>query len=260
MPNKQGDWIWYELMTPDADASARFYGQVLDWQIGNQPDYREIETAHGHVGGMLPLSPEMISGGATPGWVGYVAVDDVDAAAAAIEADGGRVLMAPRDLPEAGRFAMVADPGGAPFYVMRPRPPADDPDAVSNAFAYDVPMIGHCAWNELASGDPSAALAFYARRLGWVKDGEMDMGPLGTYHFLRHGQLIGAIMPLLPMAPQPGWRFYFRVADIDAAGAKIVAAGGQIVHGPSEVPGGDHIINGIDPLGISFAVVGKKGA
>ncbi len=260
MANKHGDWIWYELLTPDAAAAARFYSAVLGWSVGDQPDYREIETPAGHVGGMLQLSPEMIAGGAHPGWLGYVAVDDVDAMIGSVEQGGGRLLMPPRDLPEAGRFALVADRSGAPFYVMRPKPMAENPESVSTAFSYETPILGHCAWNELATDDPTGALRFYGTRFGWVKDGELDMGPIGTYHFIRHGETIGAIMPRMPMIPVSAWRFYFRVADIDAAAATVTAQGGQIVHGPVEVPGGDFVINGFDPQGAGFALVGKKRA
>lgn len=269
MPNKHGDWIWYELMTPDMDASAHFYGAVIGWHVGDQPDYREIETPQGHVGGMLPLSDDMMAGGAQPGWIGYVAVDDVDASVAAITAGGGRSLMPARDLPEAGRIAMVADPQDAPFYVMRPRPMASDPDGVSNAFAYDRPMDGHCAWNELATDDPAAALAFYGTQFGWVKDGDMDMGPMGKYEFLRdavrapdgsppgHG-MIGAVMPRLPEMPRSAWTFYFRVPDIDVAVAQVGASGGTVIQPPIEIPGGDFSMMGIDPQGAAFALVGKR--
>jgi predicted enzyme related to lactoylglutathione lyase len=269
MANMHGDWIWYELMTTDADASAAFYEAILPWKVGSQPEYREIQATDGGVGGILPLTAEMQAGGARPAWVGYVLVDDVDTAATSIEQGGGKVLMPAHDMPGVGRFAMVTDPQGAPFYVMKPTPPAGDPDAVSNAFSYDRPRNGHCAWNELYTSDPAAALHFYGQRFGWVKDGEMDMGPMGTYEFLRHtghapdgsspGQgMIGALMPRPPHVPVSHWNFYFRVPDIDKAAAIIVERGGQVLHGPQEIPGGDFSMNGMDPQGAVFALVGKR--
>ncbi len=269
MTNKHGDFIWYELMTPDADAAARFYAGVLPWTVGDQPEYREIVATDGHVGGMLPLTPEMTAGGARPGWVGYVAVDDVDKMVASIEDGGGRTLMPAHELPEAGRFAMMADPQGAAFYVMKPRPTPGNPDATSNAFSYDRPRDGHCAWNELATSDPQGALHFYGQRFGWVKDGGMDMGPMGTYHFIRHaghapdgspmGQgMLGAVMPKPPHVPVSGWSFYFRVPDINVAATAIIGGGGKVVHGPQEIPGGDFSLNAFDPQGAAFALVGKR--
>jgi hypothetical protein len=251
--NKHGDFIWYELMTPDAEAAVRFYGSVLDWSFGGSAEYREIKGSEGHVGGILPLTAGMQAGGARPGWLGYIGVDDVDAAVSAIEAAGGQTHLPPRDIPGVGRFAMVADPQGVPFYVMR-----GASDGTSHAFAAERPMIGHCAWNELSTTDPNAGFAFYSGLFGWTKDGGMDMGPLGKYEFLRHGPMIGAIMPKMPQQPAPAWSFYFRVADIDAAAAATSAGGGQIMHGPQEIPGGEYSLNALDPQGAAFAMVGPR--
>jgi predicted enzyme related to lactoylglutathione lyase len=263
MANKHGDFIWYELMTTDADAATGFYESILPWTIAGRNDdgmdYRQIGTGSGAVGGVLNLTSEMTDGGARPVWIGYIAVDDVDKMASSIGDTGGKILMPAHDLPGVGRFALVTDQQGAPFYIMKPTPPADQPDASSNAFAADHPIEGHCAWNELYTADPAAALHFYGVRFGWVKDGEMDMGPMGKYEFIRHGGLIGAVMPLPPHVPVSGWNYYFRVADIDKAAAAVTANGGQVLHGPMEVPGGDWTLNAMDPQGAMFALVGGKG-
>jgi len=254
MANHHGDFIWYELMTTDADAARAFYEAVVGWSIEASSlgpiDYRMITASEGNVAGLLPLTAEMTAGGARPAWLGYVAVDDVDATVTSIEHGGGKAVMPAMDMPGVGRIAMVADPQGAPIYIMKPIPPADQPDATSNAFSYERPRDGHCAWNELATSDPAAALHFYGQRFGWVKDGEMDMGPMGTYEFIRHagrapdgsppGQgILGAVMPLPPHVPTSGWNFYFRVPDIDVAAAAIPANGGTVLHGPQEIPGGN---------------------
>src|SRR5690625_7310585 len=76
--------------------------------------------------------------------------------------------MPPLDIPDVGRLAMVTDPQGAVFYVMR-----GFSNQISLAFAADKPRVGHCAWNELSTTDPEAAKAFYFREFGWTKDGEM---------------------------------------------------------------------------------------
>ncbi len=258
MSNKQGDFIWYELMTPDAAASSDFYSAILDWEVGDQPDYREIKASEGYVGGMLPITPEMAAGGCRPAWVGYIAVEDVNASTEAITNAGGHVLMPGREMEGVGRFAMVTDPQGAPFYIMKPIPPADDPYATSLAFAAERPMMGHCAWNELMTSDKDTALTFYNKQFGWVKDGDMDMGPMGKYDFIRHGVQIGAMMNRPPEMPVSAWTYYFRVGDIDKACETVKAKGGQVVNGPQEVPGDDWCVNGVDPQGAFFALVGKK--
>ena len=271
MANHQGDFIWYELMTPDPDAARAFYQAVVGWQIeaaaSNAADYRMIASQNGPVAGMMPLTTEMRAGGARPAWLGYVAVNDVDATAQAVAGDGGSILRQPWDAPGIGRMAYVADPQGAPIYIMKPIPPADNPDVESLSFSYDKPRDGHCVWNELATSDPSAALLFYGQCFGWAKDGEMDMGPMGTYEFLKragskpdgsmHG-MIGAVMPKRPQMAGSAWSFYFRVPDIDAATAAITAHGGSVVQPPIEIPGGEFSMSGIDPQGAAFALVGQR--
>jgi len=50
--------------------------------------------------------------------------------------------------------------------------------------------------------------------------------------------------------------FYFSVPDIEQAAETVRAAGGQVVRGPQEVPGGERIIHALDPQGAFFALVG----
>jgi len=225
-----------------------------------------IATENGPVAGLMPLTAEMQTGGARPGWLGYVAVDDVDAAAKTFADGGGTILRQPWDTPGVGRMAFIVDPQGAPLYIINATPPAGNPDMESLSFSYDKPRVGHCAWNELATSDPEAALHFYGQRFGWVKDGEMDMGPMGKYEFLRYGRnpagslygMIGAVMPKMPQMPVSIWTYYFRVPDIDTAAAAIAANGGSVVLEPIEIPGGDFSMVGVDPQGAAFALVGNR--
>src|SRR3990167_2145518 len=238
MANKHGDFIWYELLTSDADAAQRFYGDVLGWAVKGSGqegmDYRIVNAGENSVGGMMAITPEMAQHGARPTWLGYIAVDDVDRCVESVEHGGGKVMMPAMDIFGVGRIAMVTDPQGAPFYVMRP-----SGEGESLAFAYDKPRVGHCAWNELVTSDQAAAWHFYGVRFGWVKDDAMDMGPMGSYEFIRHGTVLGAMMKGTSEMGPPHWNQYFRVADIDTACAAIGAGGGQVIHGPIEIPGGD---------------------
>jgi len=260
MPDSQGTFIWYELVTPDPDGARAFYDAVVGWTIEPRPsgelDYRMIGRADGgNAGGVLRLTDEMAAHGARPMWLGYLYADHVDAAVGSTEAAGGRALMPAFDVPDIGRIALVMDPQGAPFYVMKPIPPASQPGAASDVFSPDQP--GRVSWNELSSSDPVAARRFYGERFGWTTDDFMPMGEHGEYRFIDHdGQRLGAIAPAMDGRP-PHWRFYFRVPSVSAAAKEIVEAkGGKIAMGPMEVPGGDHIVIAIDPQGAEFAIVG----
>ncbi|OYY69112.1 VOC family protein [Sphingomonas sp. 28-63-12] len=261
MANPQGSFIWYELMTPDQDASKAFYDQVMAWSVQPEQsgalDYRMLQGTGDPIGGALKLTDEMIAGGARPGWLGYIYVDDVDASLTRIRAAGGKIMMPAHDMPGVGRFAMVTDPLGAPFYLMKPVPPADDPDKASQAF--HPTAIGHVAWNELASSDHKAALGFYGDLFDYRCNEVMPMGEMGDYAFLdHHGTRIGAMMTRKD-SPN-AWTFYFRVASVSEAKAAITAAGGTVMFGPTPVPGGDHVVIAMDPHGAVFGIVGQQGA
>jgi predicted enzyme related to lactoylglutathione lyase len=260
MANKHGDFIWYELLTDNTDLAQSFYGNVLDWEFNDsgqaEMDYTIITAkASADIGGMLQITPEMRAGGAQPIWLGYIAADDVDACIERIITAGGTEIMPATDIPDIGRLAMVSDPQGALFYIMRGLS-----DEASLAFAADHPRYGHCAWNELMSSNPAGARSFYGKEFGWIKDGEMDMGPMGTYEFLRHDHMIGAIMPSPEAMPRPMWNYYFRVADIDIAVEKVKAGGGTILTGPDPIPGDEYTIQGLDPQGVVFSLVGQRKA
>jgi predicted enzyme related to lactoylglutathione lyase len=273
MSNPVGSFIWYELMTTDADSAARFHGNVIGWKIGARQDeksadsggaasgkdYRMIGRSDGgFAGGALNLTAEMLEHGAHPTWLGYLYVDDVDSAVREIVADDGKLLMPAMTLP-VGKIAMVTDPLGVPFYVMKPVPPPGKPDARSDVF--DVFASQRVRWNELASRDLGRAQQFYGKHFGFRFEQTMPMGEMGDYCFITHGDIpmIGAIMQRPAQARATGWLFYFGVDSVSAARKAIESGGGKVHHGPHEVPGGQWILISTDPQGAWFGVVGPKG-
>jgi len=259
----EGGFIWYELMTPDPAASKRFYDEVVGWDIATESvgpgiEYRMINRSDGGMaGGVLTLTEQMMGEGARPIWLGYLHTKDVDGTLEAIKADGGKVMMAPWDQPGVGRLAMVTGPEGAPFYLMDPIPPEGKPDAVSDVFSVDQPQ--RVRWNELWSSDPERSIDFYKRHFGWSQEGEMDMGEMGKYRFVQHdGVGIGAVMRTMPDMPHSMWNFYVGVDDIDRATEAVRSGGGKVVNGPMEIPGGEFAVNGVDPQGALFGLVGPR--
>lgn len=251
--NEPGEFIWYELITPDPAAARRFYAPVMGWDFSSMPadgfDYTLAAIGGQHVAGVFPL-PE--GADMPPAWVGYIGVADVDAAVAAIEAEGGRVMLPAKDIAGVGRMAGVTDPQGVGFMVMR-----GASDETSRAF--DPAAHGHVNWNEIATPDPARARAFYNRHFGWTKSGGMSMGEMGEYEFLDHGgRTIGAMMPLQDGPRPPSFLFYFGVPDIDRASRAITAGGGTVVHGPSPIPREMFITVALDPQGAAFGLVGPR--
>lgn len=249
---RPGQFIWYELLTSDLDPALAFYDRVIGWaaQGSGLPgvDYRILSMQGVGVGGAMQAPA-----GLAPTWLGYVGTADVDAAVAAVIAAGGSVHRAAMDLPGVGRVALLQDAQGAMFYVMRPL-------AEGESLAFAAGRPGHGGWNELNTSDWEAAFGLYAPLFGWEKSTPMDMGPMGTYQiFAAGGAEIGAMFNS-PDTPRPHWLFYFNVEDIDAARARLEAAGGTTQMGPHPVPGDLWILQARDPQGASFAVVGPRAA
>jgi predicted enzyme related to lactoylglutathione lyase len=256
MSDFHGRFIWYELMTPDTGGAKSFYSDVVGWTCDDSamPGYTIVGPGVG-MGGIMETPPEAKAMGIPPNWTGYVAVDDVDAAADKAKQLGGAVRVEPTDIPGIGRFAVIADPTGAVIAIMTPLPmdpPRPQPEA-------NAP--GHTSWRELYAGDLEKASAFYGELFGWRKDSDMDMGPMGTYRlFANQDGQVGGMMTKPDQVPVPAWLYYFQVGDIDQAEARVKAGGGQVLNGPMEVPGGGWIIQGQDPQGAMFALVGTRAA
>jgi len=155
------------------------------------------------------------------------------------------------EVAEVGRFAVIADPQGGVIAVIESEgetPGHDGP-----------PGLGEFSWHELATADADAAMSFYVEVFGWHETTRMDMGDdIGFYcMFGRDGRELGGMWKAPPEVPT-AWLQYMRVPDAKTAVKQVAAAGGQILNGPMEVPGGDLIAQCLDPQGVPFAVHSVK--
>jgi predicted enzyme related to lactoylglutathione lyase len=256
MSSSHGKFVWYELMTTDTKAAEAFYRSVIGWgaKDAGMPGmaYTLLMAGDTQIGGLMTL-PESASGaGARPGWIGYVAVDDVDATAAQFKQDGGKVHREPDDISNIGRFAVVADPQGAVISLFKGM--GEEPPPV----AMGTP--GQPGWRELLAADWASAFAFYSKHFGWTKGEAIDMGQMGTYQLFAHGgEPIGGMMTKPDSVPAPFWLYYFNVDAIAAAEQRVRTGGGQVINDPMEVPGGRWIIQCSDPQGAMFALLGPRG-
>ena len=246
--------LWYELMTTDMKGAEPFYRTVLGWTATPFSDAPQPYTTFGRanqppVAGLMNRPDGM---NAPPFWAMYIGVPKLEDAAAHITRLGGRTCSPVIDIPTVGRMQMMQDAQGAAFYVYEP---ANDPGPETDA------EVGEVSWHELMTTDAPAALKFYSEVFGWQPSEAMDMGALGKYHmFNRPHGMIGGMMNKPPEMAQvpPHWQIYFRVSDLDAAVERIKANGGQILNGPMEVPGGDRVVNAMDPQGASFSLHERK--
>jgi len=251
MPN---NFFWYDLATSDMKAAQKFYCDVVGWSYQDNSQggqaYGLFKVGDAGVAGLMPYPDDMAP--PHPIWNGYIAVEDVDAMTANIQAQGGTLHRGPMDVPGVIRFAVVSDPQGAVFLIAKgldagPRPqlPEGTP--------------GTIGWRELFAADWETDLAFYEKLFGWTKAEAHPMGEMGTYQlFAAGGAPIGGIMNKHSAMPRSWWNYYINVDGIDAAKARIEKAEGSVKMGPMEVPGGQWILQAQDPQGGHFALVALK--
>lgn len=243
----RGSFVWHELMTHDPAKAAEFYSGISGWKAQKWQggmDYTLLLSGKEPVAGIMALPSERDADSAVPAWLGYIGVSDVDAIATETQRLGGRVIRAPADIPNAGRFAVLADPQGIHFGIYG----AADTSVSSSADKYFV-------WHELVTTDQNAALRFYQALFGWREIRRMNMGAMGDYVIFGWDDTErGGIMTKPAEVPTPYWVAYQNVPDARKTAERIKSRGGTVIMGPHQIPGGGWIVMAIDPTGAMFAV------
>ena len=244
-----GQFIWYELSTPDVDAAKKFYPRFTDW--GTQPfdnDYTMWTTGGVPMAGIFRLTDEMRQQGIAPNWMPYVESSDVDETTRKATSLGGQLVAGPGDIPNVGRYAVVRDPQGAMFGVYK---------SINQSRAWDgTNIVGRFSWHELMTTDAAKAFDFYNALFGWEKTGEMDMGGGEMYSMYgKGGKMYGGIFNRPPemAGMRPFWLVYIHVKDVGEAVARATKAGATVKRPRMDIPGGTIAILG-DPQGAGFAL------
>jgi len=246
---------WVDLGTDDLPKARAFYGALFGWDTPEGPPesggYTVAAIGGRSVAGLAPkMYPELPTV-----WMTYVNVDDADAVAAKVPAAGGQVLLAPMDVLDIGRLAIVADPAGAAIGVWQPR-------LHKGAGLVNEPNT-YC-WSELITTDVEAAKAFYAAVFGWGSDtqgaGTEGDGGMAYTEWKVAGRSVGGMMekpPDMPAEVPPYWGVYFAVTDADQAVERIKELGGTVVMGPMDIEPGRFAV-AVDPIGAPFNVLALK--
>lgn len=250
----QGTPCWWELATKDAEKAKEFYTELCGWTV--QPmempmgTYNVLSRNGASFGGIMDASgPEWKD--VPPHWMTYIHVNDVDASAAKVTELGGGVCVPPTDIPSVGRFSVVNDPTGGTFSLFAANEPYPVPDVI--------------VWNELMTKDQATATPFYTELFGYSTD-DMPMGNDGVYKILKIGEKgIGGVFnmtgPEFEHVP-PHWMPYIGTDNVDAMAEKTKKLGGEIVHGPADIPNNiGRFVVIKDPTGgvISFYQSAQKG-
>src|ERR1700733_7530615 len=246
-------FVWDELLRTDVWAAQSFYAKVGGWdvQCASPPEfaYRLFSVGGTPVAALMELPLDGRKKGATPRWVGYVAVEDLDGAVDRLRRLGGTVYVPPTD-SNVGRLAVVADPQTATLALIRGLKYGDPAAAPSG--------LGRVVWHELFAADARAAFEFYRSVLGWQQVEPMTT-PIKSYQLFAAGEWpMGGMLPKMAHGPVPFWRYYFEVDDLDLAIGQVRKEGGVITGGPVELSADIWMAHCIDPQGAVFALQGKR--
>ncbi len=251
MSKSMGRFVWHELLTTDTEGAKAFYSEVIGWTTTafSGSDYQIWMVGEMSAGGLMKLPAEAREAGAPTHWMGYVEVGDVDASARQAVELGGKILMPAADIPDVGRFAIIADPQGATLALFRSTKPGEPAKWADP---------GHLGWAELNTTDWKSAWKFYSTMFGWKPTRSMEMGEeFGEYFMFGTDSKdsMGGMSNAAKVMHAPAhWLHYIQVGDIDAAVKTIAKKGGKVLNGPMEVPGGDRVAQCQDPQGGFFGI------
>jgi uncharacterized protein len=254
-------FVWYDLMTQDPQAAKAFYGELVGWKTTkfDGPQLYEVwnvKDKDSGVGGVMQLPEEARSKGSASRWIGYVFTPDVDASAQRAQRLGGKLLNPAEDIPGGvGRFAQVADPQGADFFLFKPNGPESAPPP-------NPGPVGTFGWAELNTTDWKSAWKFYSELFGWRATHTMSMGPeLGDYFMFgadAQNSFGGMSDAAKTQKQRPHWLYYVRVKNVDEAAKRVPQLGGKVLYEPMEVPGGDRVAAIQDPQGAMIGLASSS--
>jgi uncharacterized protein len=244
-----GKWVWAEMFTEDADAAVQFYGKVFGWSFQafraqRGPGYRLALSDGEPVGGVLEREQTREK---KPGsrWLGMISVPDVKVAARYAAEHRGKVVMPPRVLPGRGEVALLEDPEGAAFGVIRSSA-GDPPDYL----AADKQWV----WVELWARDPQAMAQFYSGLAGYeiaaVKRPDGSSGyVLASGGYARCG-IVASPAPKVA----PAWVPYLRVEDVKAVATQAEQAGARLLVPPAPAIREGRVALIVDPTGAAIGL------
>jgi uncharacterized protein len=250
-----GEFCWAELGSPDVEASASFYGDLLGWERERYEPDPEGYWYFRHGGRLVAGLEGLRAGGQLPAWLGYVRVDDLGATAAKVGEAGGTVLAEPLEVPgSAGSLAICQDAEGAVFGLWQP-------GELRGAELVNEP--GSWTWSNLMTRDPDAARDFYGKVFGW-EAAQPEGAPDFIWNWQVDGQRwpegLGGLMRMgtdMPPDAPPGWQTYLMVERADEAVATTTSAGGRLIFGPLDVPVARMAVV-LDPQGASVALLESR--
>ncbi len=246
-PRLPGKFIWADLVTDDVPAARRFYAQLFGWTFRETGNYSIAANDERPLCGMFqrPRPKDRV---AEPRWFGYISVADVERAQREVSKAGGRLLAAPREVPERGEQAVFADPEGAVFGVVESS--SGDPEDF-------LAEPGDWIWIQLLSRNAGRAAEFYRNVAGYEVVENAATDRLSDYVLVSDGYARATVRTISSANPQlqPTWLPFVRVKSVGESLALAKRLGGKALLEPRPELFAGRVAVVADPTGAGIGLL-----
>lgn len=235
-----GKFIWHDLLTSDVATARTFYGRLLNWTFEQRDRYTIIKLDDKRIGGIIDIQPKSLERPAAR-WIASLSVPDVDQATSVVLANGGKIHQGPEQIGDRGWTALVSDPQGAQFALIRTK----------NGDPNDGPVeAGSWLWHELWTNKQGDSANFYKELAGYSTIEKLD-----SYWILKTGKKWRAgIRNLFNQALEQRWVPVIKVNDVKAISTLAKQLGGKVLIESENPDFVDQVALLADPSGALFMI------
>lgn len=243
-----GKFVWHDLLTDDIPAAKKFYEELFGWEfVSSAPQDTAFTVIKfngipiGSVVYLKRLNPDV----SEARWLSSLSVPDVDKAVEYFRSNGGTVYREPKNYPNRGRLAVVADPQGAVLALL---------NATGGDPADAKPASDEWMWNELLTNNPGEAASFYEGLAGYQYETRQVTTGI-DYHILTKNGIPRAGVVKVPWETvKPNWLPYIKVEDPQALAAQVEVLGGKLLLPPDKNIRNGSVAVVADPTGAAVAL------
>jgi hypothetical protein len=247
-PRLPGKFVWADLATDQVHTAQKFFADLFGWRFRVVGSYAIALNYDRPIAGFFQVDRPKDRPEAKPRWFGYISVPSVDRAQRTVLKNGGRVLAPPRKMPNRGEQAVLADPEGAVFGVIKSS--SGDPEDL-------LPQPGDWVWIQLLSHNGKKAAEFYRDLAGYEVVENTITNSLSDYVLVSKGYARATVRTLRPDAQnvRPTWLPFIRVTSVADWVEKAAKLGGKVLLSPKPQLLDGRLAVLADPTGAEIGVM-----
>ena len=241
-----GRFVWADLVSDEAAKAVEFYQGLLGWSIQKVGENYYVASNNGvRVAGIAQHNGEA-GDGSTTQWVSYISSTDIDNVIRHAIRNGGEIVKEAQMLEGRGEYALLSDPEGAMFGVLR----SEYGDPVDHVSEY-----GEWVWQELWASNPIELAEFYVG-LGYTILENWQTEEVGDDIVLEAGGFArGSIVSKIDVEQPSAWLPYLRVSNVEDSIARTQELGGQVIMNSADLSSSYPVAVIVDPSGGVVALI-----